>query len=237
MPENRSEYEKQRDTIQRDFAQRSAIYDDYIVKVVPYHREMLEAFVDGIPFSTDKPLKIVELGCGTGLATESISKKYPDARIKCIDMSSHMLDLAKKRFDGSPDIEFMLADYTEYDLDEPCDAVISFLSLMYLADDEVRVSVLKKAYDMLASGGVFVSGEVNISRNKHYQDICMEKWMQHMRKSYSDDFIESEVLDKAKRHGSPSALTDELQYLEDLGFRQIDLIWKYYGFSVYAAIK
>ena len=108
---------------------------------------------------------------------------------------------------------------------------------MYLANDETRKSVFKKAYNMLIPRGVFISGEANISENKHFQEICMEKWMEHMRKSYSDDFIKTEVLEKAKKHGKESVLTDEIRYLQDIGFSQVDIFWKYYGFSVYGAIK
>jgi len=237
MRENRIDHKKRIDIIKGDFSKRSIFYDDYIVKVVPYHREMLEAFTDNIPFSTDTPIRIIELGCGTGLATQSILKKYPNARLKCLDMSLDMLNLAKKRFKAFPNIEFILTDYSKFKFQEECDAVVSFLSLMYLANDRTRKSVFKKAYDMLTSKGVFVSGEMNISRNKHFQEVYMEKWIQHMRKSYSDDFIQSEVLEKAKIHGSPAVLADEIRYLKKIGFNQVEIAWKYYGFSVYEAIK
>jgi hypothetical protein len=90
---------------------------------------------------------------------------------------------------------------------------------------------------VLIPEGIFISGEVNVSRNKHFQEVCMEKWIEHMRKSYSDDFIKTEVLEKAKKHGWESILTDGIKHLEDIGFSQIDVFWKYYGFSVYVAIK
>jgi tRNA (cmo5U34)-methyltransferase len=108
---------------------------------------------------------------------------------------------------------------------------------MYLANDEMRKSVFKKVYDVLVPEGFFISGEVNVSRNKHYQEVCVEKWIEYMRKSYSDEFIKTEVIEKAKKHANESILMDEIQYLKDIGFRQIDVFWKYYGFSVYGAIK
>jgi tRNA (cmo5U34)-methyltransferase len=237
MRENSIGYRKRIDTIKGDFSKRSVIYDDYIVKVVPYHSEMLKALVDNIPFSTDKPIRIIELGCGTGIATYTIIKKYPDAHLKCIDMSSDMLNLVQKKLEGFPNIEFIQADYTKYKFEEEYDAVVSFLSFMYLADDKTRRSLFQKAFDMLTKGGVFMSGESNISRSKHFQEVCMERWIHHMRKSYSDDFIKKEVLEKAKKHGKASVLTDEIKYLEEIGFSQVDIFWKYYGFSVYGAIK
>jgi tRNA (cmo5U34)-methyltransferase len=237
MRENRSGYRKRIDTIKGDFSRRSHFYDDYIVKVVPHHGEMLEALVGSIPFPGDQPIHILELGCGTGMATSKIMERYPHAHVKCIDMSPDMLDLAKKKLETFPDIEFILADYAKFKFKEKCDAVVSFLSLMYLADDRTRRSVFQKAYDVLIPGGAFVSGEAHASGNRHFQEVCMERWIHHMRRSYPDDFIQSEVLEKAEKHGSPSVLMDEVKCLEGIGFEQVDIFWKYYGFSVYGAIK
>jgi tRNA (cmo5U34)-methyltransferase len=236
LRENRIEYRKRIDTIKQDFSKRSIFYDDYIVKVVPHHKEMLEALIENIPFSRDRPIRIIELGCGTGMATYNIIKKYPYAQLKCIDMTSDMLNLAKKKLEAFPNIEFILADYTKHKFNEEYDVVVSFLSLMYLTD-ETRKSVFKKAFDMLINGGVFISGEVTSSRSKHFQEVSMKRWIQHMQKSYSDDFIKNEVLEKAKKHAREPVLTDEIQYLEEIGFSQVDIFWKYYGFSVYGAIK
>jgi hypothetical protein len=47
----------------------------------------------------------------------------------------------------------------------------------------------------------------------------VEKWVEHMRKSYSDEFIKTEVIEKAKKHANESVLTDEIQYLKNIGFR------------------
>lgn len=92
MRENKVEYRKQTDTIKEDFSKRAVIYDDYIVKVVPYHKEMLEALINNIPFLAEESIKIIELGCGTGIATYNIMKRYTNAHLKCIDMSPEMLE-------------------------------------------------------------------------------------------------------------------------------------------------
>jgi ubiquinone/menaquinone biosynthesis C-methylase UbiE len=181
------------------------------VNVIPYHKEMLEALVSNIPFSADEPIRILELGCGTGMATYGIARKYPKAHLKCIDMSPDMLGLAKKKLEAFPNVEFALADFTKCKFEGKFDAVVSFLSFMYLGSDETRKSVFKKAYDVLVPEGIFISGEANVSRNKHFEEVYLKKWMEHMRKSYSDEFIKTEVLDKAKKHGTGATLIDELQ--------------------------
>jgi tRNA (cmo5U34)-methyltransferase len=142
--ENTIVYKERINTIKKDFAKRSTFYNDYIIKIVPNHGEMLDALINSIPFPSDKPIRIVELGCGTGMVTGNIVRKFPNAHLKCIDISQDMLNLAKKKFTTFPNIKFELADYTKYSITGKCDAVVSFLSLMYLANDEMRKSVFKK---------------------------------------------------------------------------------------------
>ena len=237
MRENSIAYRNRIDTIKKDFSKRATFYDDYIVKITPYHKDMLEALVSHIPFATEEPIKIIELCCGTGIATYSIKQRYPNAYLKCIDMSPEMMDIAKERLKRFPNIEYELADVTKYQFKGEYDVVVSFLSLMYMGDDENRRSVFEKAYNALKLGGIFIAGEVNISDNEYFQGTHMKKWIEHMQKSYSDDFIEKEVLIKAKKHAKLSVLFDEIQWLKVIGFRHTEIFWKYYNFSVYGAIK
>lgn len=227
----------QLDKIKEDFSKRAVFYDDYIVKVVPYHEEMLEALINNIPFKLKEPLKIIELGCGTGIATVNIKRRFPHAYLTCIDMSSEMLDMAKNKLKVFSNITFKQEDFTKYEFKEKYDVVLSFLSLMYLSGDEARQTLFRKVYNMLKPGGVFIAGGVNVSKHKYFQKIYMKKWIEHMRKSYSDDFIKKEVLVKAKKHGGLSVLLDELQWLENIGFHHIEVFWKYYNSSVYGAAK
>lgn len=237
MRENKIAHRKRVSKIKKDFSKRAVMYDNYIVKVVPHHKEMLGALINNIPFAAKEPIKIIELGCGTGIATYNIKKRYPNAHLKCIDMSSEMLNIAKNKLKAFPNIKYELADFTKYQFKEKYDAVVSFLSLMYLGDDESRKSIFKKAYNALKVGGIFIAGEVNISNNGYFQGIHMKKWVEHMQKSYSNDFIKKEVLIKAKKHGRLSVLLDEIQWLKNIGFNHTEVFWKYYNFSVYGTIK
>ena len=96
--ENTLEYKERLNTIKEDFANRSTFYDDYITKVVPNHGKMLDVFINSMPFPSDKPIRVIELGCGTGMTTGNIVRKFPNAHLKCIDISQEMLNLAKKKF-------------------------------------------------------------------------------------------------------------------------------------------
>jgi hypothetical protein len=80
--ENTIEYKERLNTIKEDFANRSTFYDDYITKVVPNHGKMLDVFINSMPFPSDKPIRIIELGCGYWYNNWQYRKKVPKCSSK-----------------------------------------------------------------------------------------------------------------------------------------------------------
>jgi tRNA (cmo5U34)-methyltransferase len=58
-----------------------------------------------------------------------------------------------------------------------------------------------------------------------------------MNKIVSKDEILNYWIPKYKEEDRPAKLMDQLKWLEDIGFKSVDVIWKYYNFSVYGGIK
>lgn len=58
---------------------------------------------------------ILEIGCGTGLLTERLLEAFPESRLDILDLSSRMLQQARKNLDDPPGIEWMVADICEFD--------------------------------------------------------------------------------------------------------------------------
>ena len=57
---------------------------------VPRRRDMVEALLAAAPFSTDEPLKILELGSGEGLLAEALLTRFPAASLTALDGSESM---------------------------------------------------------------------------------------------------------------------------------------------------
>ncbi len=56
------------------------------------------------------PLRALDLACGTGDFAAALLKLRPDAEIICADLSPEMLDIARAKLAGAPDISFVAAD-------------------------------------------------------------------------------------------------------------------------------
>ena len=82
-----------KDKVRRSFARAAAAYDDTAVLQHEIGRRML-ARLDTMRIA---PRVILDVGCGTGVATEALMKRFPRARVLALDFALPMLEKARRR--------------------------------------------------------------------------------------------------------------------------------------------
>ena len=58
-----------------------------------------------------------------------------------------------------------------------------------------------------------------------------------MKKYVSEEEIENKWMPQYQEEDRPAKLIDQLNWLVELGFSDVDVIWKYYNFAVYGGRK
>ena len=96
----------------------------------------------------DRPMSVVDLGCGPGNSTELLVERFPAARITGVDNSAAMIESARARLAGPT---FELADIATWQPDEPVDLIFANASLQWLPDHD---RLLPRLVGHLAPGGV-----------------------------------------------------------------------------------
>lgn len=75
---------------------------------------------------TDNPLKILDIGTGSGIIPLVLKKYFPQAEVTSIDFSEKALEVAKKNAAFHQlEVNFIHADYLNFDLNENFDIIIS----------------------------------------------------------------------------------------------------------------
>jgi len=102
--------------------------------------------------------RILDVGCGTGHLTKQL--KDAGAEVVGLDASPNMIETAKQTY---PDLEFVLADASDFHFDQPFDAIFSNAALHWVQNAEGAVRSMSEA---LKPGGRFViemGGHGNVS--------------------------------------------------------------------------
>jgi tRNA (cmo5U34)-methyltransferase len=225
------------ENIKKTFEEIAREYDEIIQRFMPYYPQMLEAVICALPFERAKAINVIDLGCGTGAVTKLIKDAYPEARITCLDLAENMLEMAKSKLVGKNHIRYQIGNFERYEFDDLYDVAISSLALHHLLTDEDKKAFYQKIYENLAPGGVFYNADLILGSSDRIQEVYMEQWKAFMRKQLSEDEIENQCISKYYEEDRPAKLLEQLSWLTDLGFHEVDVLWKYYNFAVYGGCK
>lgn len=222
--------------IKQHFEEEAKEFDAIIRRLIPYYDRMLDALVTAIPFDLAQPIRVIDLGCGTGTVARQIKDIYPQARITCIDIASKMLQMANLKL-GDSNTRYQLANFENYDFDATYDVAVSSLALHHLVTDDEKIEFYQKIYDSLSPGGVFYNADVILGSSSLLQELYMNKWREYMQLNVSVEEIEQKWIPKYYEEDRPAKLMSQLAWLQEIGFIEVDTIWKYYNFAVYGGCK
>lgn len=223
--------------VKQHFEEEAQEFDAIIRRLIPYYEQMLDALVLTLPFKQSHPIDVIDLGCGTGTIARRIKDDYPQARITCVDIAEKMLNIAQGKLGNSGDARYQLANFEDYEFDAAYDIAVSSLALHHLVSEDDKIKFYKKIYACLKPGGVFYNADVILGSSSYLQERYMEKWREYMRLHVSEEEIEQKWIPQHYDEDHPASLMSQLAWLQNMGFAEVDVIWKYYNFSVYGGRK
>jgi len=107
-------------------------------------------------FGFDRPIKIIELGCGTGYHTLQMTRKYPVSKVTLVDGNESVIrDTERRMASLSCEKEFLFDDLFKLELEDRYDIVHSQGLLEHYTPEEQR-QLIRLHRDLLAPGGIAV---------------------------------------------------------------------------------
>jgi len=186
-------------------------------------------------WKTREDFRILDIGAGTGMFSAMVLERHPQARLCLLDASEGMLDKAKARFSAGHSVEYRLADMAEASLEGPWDLVISALAIHHLTD-EGKKRLYARIHDALTPGGLFVNAEQVAGpgpvADRRYESIWLEEIT---RLGVPPDEIER--AHERMVHDRCSPVRDQLDWIEDAGFSDVDCSFKAWRFAVFSGVK
>lgn len=212
-------------------------FDALIRKLIPDYPRMVEALVAAIPFDSAASMQIMDLGCGTGTVAQAVLGAFPNARVTCLDLAENMIAMAQVKLADYADVSYVVADFSSFAFDTKYDVVISSLALHHFVTDRDKQQFYRRVYDCLNPGGVFYNADVVLGANEFLQAVNMRQWRAFMKQHISQEEIENKWIPKYYLEDHPAPLVDQLVWLKEIGFTDVDVLWKYYNFAVYGGVK
>lgn len=213
-------------------------FDGIIPHLIPFYNEIYDILINAIPFSKNVPLKILDIGCGTGTLAKIIKENFPNAKITCLDFSANMLNVAKSKLAKyKDDIDFLVGDFGKFKLRNKFDVIVSSFALHHIQTDEQKIALYKKIYENLNSNGVFYNADLVLGSSVHINSLNYKKWKSYILRYFENIETLDKLLPKYQADDNPSVLFSHLKWLDHVGFKEIETVWKYYNFAIYGGRK
>ncbi|OGL40975.1 MAG: hypothetical protein A3C43_07690 [Candidatus Schekmanbacteria bacterium RIFCSPHIGHO2_02_FULL_38_11] len=225
-------------------------YDTMQNIVIPKKDEMLDVIVSMIPFKSDKPLKIMEIGSGLGALTQRLLGKYPKAGFLCLDGSEEMIRNGGERLRNFQErIRFQLINFNNpkwiNGIEGKLDLVCSSLTLHYLATRR-RKEFFKEVSGILKKNGMLIyscavranSPFVQKIFVKVHRQYLLDKIFEVMGMRLTDKELDEKFKKRRDKMGiNPMTPENHLEYMRKAKFSKAEFIWKHRHYAIFMGVK
>lgn len=201
----------------------------------------MELITDGIQRLYPNLENLLDIGCGAGnYAVKTIMKTHNQVNVDLVDLSQPMLDRAKQRVEEVSDgrVQIYKGDFRSVSLEENnYDVIIATAVLHHLRDDADWEKSLKKIYNLLKPGGSLWVFDLVEQNSPALQEFMYKERYGDFLVDLKDKAYQEHVFAYIEKEDSPRPLLFQLKMMEQVGFKDVDILHKNLCFSSFLGFK
>lgn len=220
-------------------AEVAAVFDDMLSRSVPFYRESLQLTRRFALNALRNGGRVIDLGCSTAsllLEIERSLKGSEEVELIGVDNSAAMIEHAHKKVEAyGSKILLVEGDILEYPFGVTraviCNYTLQFIRPM------VRENLLRKIYDSLEEGGVFIFSEKVLS-----EDATLNKQLIDCYYDFKKEqgYSEYEIVQKREALENvliPYTMGENMAMAKKSGFSSCDVLFRWANFATFIALK
>jgi ubiquinone/menaquinone biosynthesis C-methylase UbiE len=187
---------------------------------LPHRTEGESTLLELIP---EEANRILDLGSGSGRLLKLVRSIRPRAEFVALDFSSHMLEALHQQYDADPKVTVVTHDFSlPLPLLGTFDAVTSSFAIHHVTHERKR-GLYAEIFDRLRPGGVFCNLEHVSSPTEH---LHLE-FLRRIAMTPEKEDASNKLLD----------LETQLAWLREIGFAEVNCLWKWRELALFAGVK
>jgi tRNA (cmo5U34)-methyltransferase len=215
----------------------ASVFDDMLNRSVPFYNEALDLTTTFALKYLKNNSRVYDLGCSTASTLINISKKSAHKLdLIGIDSSQAMLKYANNKSKAyNINLTLINDDFfnTEF---KPCQVIISNYTLQFIRP-LLREKLIKKIFDALDIGGVFIFSEKTICEDATLNKQFIDEYYSFKKSNGYSDFEISQKREALENVLIPYSYDENKKMIQDAGFRYCESIFKWINFTTFIAIK
>jgi tRNA (cmo5U34)-methyltransferase len=193
---------------------------------------------------------VLDIGAGYGALATAVLRDRPNATAVCLDASAAMIALGRER---TADLTHRIS-FAEASLEDQrwltavtgaFDAVISARALHHFTENQRRRYIFQETFSILQPGGCFINADnvrAPTARLRERYGSARDEWLDRQVRERSrgkTTLKELKAATPSSYHGphNNGYLDEELAWLKEAGFEDVDCFWKLGGTVVYGGFR
>lgn len=215
----------------------ASVFDDMLDRSVPFYKEMQRLSIVFANNFLENGSRVYDLGCSTATTLIELSKNCnKDLKLIGIDNSKAMLERANNKSKAfGVDIKFICNDIFDVDLKD-AKVIFSNYTLQFIRPLQ-REKLVKKIYDGLTEGGVFIFSEKLVSQNSILNKQLIDEYYSFKKAQGYSEFEISQKREALENVLIPYTEDENNKMIKDAGFSHCEMIFKWVNFATFIAIK
>ena len=182
---------------------------------------------------------LLDVGCGAGNYSLKLLQSIPNLNITLVDLSLPMLQRAEERIRlaTTGTVTTLQSDLRDLQL-EPAsvDIILASAVLHHLRSESEWEAVFKMFYTQLRPGGSIWIFDLVECEMPEVRDIIWNQYSDYLVE-FKDEAYRKHVFEYIEKEDSPRSLTYQLNLLQQVGFKQVELLHKKSCFAAFGAKK
>lgn len=215
----------------------ASVFDDMVNRSIPHYAEVLSICADFALMHLKQDSTLLDLGTSTGAMLIEIAKKAKiPLKLYGIDNAASMLQKAQNKLNAyGMDARLICGDILEVEFPKS-DCVVANYTLQFVRP-LLREELVKKIYDSLNKGGIFLLSEKVISGHKELDFKMIQYYLAYKKAQGYSDFEIAKKREALENVLIPFSLKENENILKKAGFSHIETIFRWVNFATILAIK
>lgn len=210
------------------------IFDEHVSKSVPMYEEIHSLITDIAGWFLQDNTNVYDIGTSTGKVIKNLLNTY-NKKITYYGLDNSK-DMINRLLEDKINAKILHCDVTDGFIFENASLITSVLTIQFIQENK-RQELINNVYKGLNKGSAFIMVEKVIGNNARFNEIYTDLYHEMKLKN---GLSEQHVFQKARAIRGilrPYTVKENIDMLNEAGFRDIDIFFKWNNFVGFVSIK
>lgn len=217
-----------------------SVFDDMVVRSVPFYLEMQRMITELSNDFAQQDTNLYDLGCSTGTTLMNLDASLDKSiGFVGVDESEEMIKKCRKNLISSGitrKFDLINANLNNgVDLDNP--SVVIFCLTLQFIRPLYRINLIKSIYEQLPENGALIIVEKVLGEDSLFNRLFIKYYYDFKRRNEYSEIEISKKREALENVLIPYKLKENEEMLTGVGFKSVDVFFKWYNFTGIVAVK